>query len=208
MSKTKIFYVWQILLACMLAGCDISTFKPTPAELPPYTHYKPTKLSNVHLEFDYPGDWIYFEKREWMRIAFISLEDHRSETLPTPSPPDYHPAPNDYGYIRIWIREGKPGQTPETEVEMLMQAYSRNTYRYTVLDEFETTIDGYKASVLEYYDKEPMENYFALRFNRKTFFMINNHMYEISFSITDSERGSEFEQGYEYFINSVKIIPQ
>jgi len=198
--------VWQFLLASifilLLAGCELFT----PTEPPPYIHYKPSELSNVHLEFDYPSDWIYSEKREWLRITVISLEDPRSETLPTPSPPDYHPAPNDYGYIRIWIRESKPDQTPETEVEMLKQDYSKLS-RITLLNDYTIYIDGYKASVLEYFDKEPMENYFALRFNRRTIFVINDQMYEIHFSVADIERRGEFEQEYEYFIKSLKIVP-
>jgi hypothetical protein len=49
--------------------------------------------------------------------------------------------------------------------------------------------------------------------NRKIFFIAKNQLheiyetYEIHFTIAEKDRGGEFEQGYEHFFNSIKIVP-
>ena len=67
-------------------------------------------------------------------------------------------------------------------------------------------IDGYNASVLEYQVNDP-ENYPSLMFNRRIFFIVKDQMYEFFFTVAEKDRGGEFEQGYEYFFNSLKIVP-
>lgn len=72
---------------------------------------------------------------------------------------------------------------------------------------YKTKIDGYDASVLEY-QIEPFDNgYTSLMFARRTYFMVNGQVYEIIFTVADKDRGGEFDKGYEYFFNSLKIVP-
>src|SRR5262245_1874784 len=128
MHRSPGIVFWSQVLASMtilvLAGCgSIAKIKrpiPSPIATEPFIHYTSPKRFNVHLEFDYPSSWIYDEERD-ADIVAISLKDPRFLALPTPFPPDFHPAPNDIGSVVIWVTASKPGQSPETEAEMLKQ---------------------------------------------------------------------------------------
>jgi len=206
MNKTTNSHIWYVLLTSLtifiLSGCGLTL---TPMAQPQYIHYTPFIWSTVHVEFDYPSSWVYNEKREAVDIVAISLKDPRFLALPTPVPPIFHPTPNDLGSVVIWVTANKPGQTPKTEVEMLKQSYSKEPH-ITLLDDYGIMIEGYNASVLEYQNTEPIEGYFAPMFNRRIFFVVKGQMHEIFFSVAEKERGGEFEQGYEYFFNSLKIV--
>ena len=75
-----------------------------------------------------------------------------------------------------------------------------------VLYDYKISIDGYDASVLEY-QIEPIEDYTSLMFARRIFFRVEDQMYTILFMVAEKERGGEFEKGYEYFFNSLKVVP-
>jgi len=130
----------------------------------------------------------FYEKRQTADIVAIRFDDSRYLTLPTPAPPDFHPPSNDFGSILIWIVKSKPGQTPETEAKMLKQSYSKEN-SITLLDDYEITVDGHNASILEYQYKEPMVNSYTLMFNRRIFFEVKDQIYQIHFSVAEKERG-------------------
>jgi hypothetical protein len=174
----------------------------TPA--PPYFHFTPSENSNIHLEFDYPSSWVFSE--DFQDFQSIYLLDPRFLTLPTPSSDDYHPIPNDFGFVCIWIIPSKPGQTPATELESHKISYN-NHFRYREINDYKITVDGYDASVLEYKVDPAQDDYPSVMFYRRTYFMVNSQVYEIIFTVAEKERGGEFEQGYEYFFNSLKIVP-
>jgi len=75
-----------------------------------------------------------------------------------------------------------------------------------VLNDYETTVDGREAYILEY-QTDDRETSPSLMFNRRVFFMVKDQLYQITFTVAEKERGGEFEQGYEYFFNSLKIVP-
>ena len=216
MNRTTSIRVWHVLLpsiaAFLLAGCGVLAVTATPipqppTAVPPYIHYIPSEGFNIHLEFDYPGSWTFSEdKIQGTDFIEIGLGDPRFRTLPTPLPDDFHPRPNDFGRVVIWIVPGKPGQTPDTEVESRKQGYDEE-HRYTLLKDYKITIDRHDASVLEYQIKPFPESYPSLMFARRIFFVVEDQMYEIYFSVAEKDRGGEFEQGYEYFFNSLKIVP-
>lgn len=208
MSKTKYSHVWQTLLVSVLililVGCGVSTFKATPTAPPPYLHYTPSEESDIHLEFDYPSSWVFREsKMEDIGWIIIGLGDQRFLTLPTPV--DTHPTPNDYGSIDIFIFPPNPGQTPDTELQLLKQIYSKHSWM-TVRADYKVMIDGYDTNVLEYQTNDP-ESSPSLMFNRRIFFVIEDQFYEILYTVAEKDRGGEFEQGYEYFFNSLEIVP-
>lgn len=225
MNKTTGFHIWitilasAIVLALSSCGAAMSTSTPTPEwrpaptyihYVPPsdaseYTHYIPSKGFNFHLEFDYPSYWLLNEHSDEVGILSVSLGDPRFLTLPTPAPDDFHPTPNDFGSVYIWIMPSKAGQTPDTELESHKQGYSETSWM-TVFGDSKTTIDGHDASVLEY-QIHPTEGYPSLMFNRRIFFMVKDQVYEIIFEVAEKERGGEFEKGYEHFFNSLKIVP-
>ena len=224
MNKKKKFYFWHIALVSMalfiLPGCgaEISINTPTPqwqrmptysyyvppSDVSEYTHYIPSEVFDVHLEFDYPSYWWLKENIDETGILSILLGDPRFLTLPTPTD-DFHPTPNNFGSVNIWIMPTQPGQTPDTELASHKEAYSE-TPRMKVLGEYKIVIDGREAGVLEYQVDDP-ETSTSLMFYRRTYFMVNGQIYEIIFSIADSDRGGEFEKGYEHLIKSLKIIP-
>jgi hypothetical protein len=182
---------------------EVSTPLLSPTAVPPYIHYDSSKGPNIHLEFDYPGSWIFGTRIE-ADMVIISLADPRFLTLPTPSYDGIHPVPNDFGSVDIWVMPLQAGQTPDTELESHKKSYSE-TWWIKVLDDYKTTIDGYDANVLEYQVNDP-EGY-APMFERRIFFVIGDHIYEIFFDVAVKDRGGEFEQGYEYFFNSLKVVP-
>lgn len=126
---------------------EVSTPLLSPTAVPPYIHYDSSKGPNIHLEFDYPGSWIFGTRIE-ADMVIISLADPRFLTLPTPSYDGIHPVPNDFGSVDIWVMPLQAGQTPDTELESHKKSYSE-TWWIKVLDDYKTTIDGYDANVLE-----------------------------------------------------------
>jgi hypothetical protein len=76
------------------------------------------------------------------------------------------------------------------------------------LNNYQTTIDGYNALVLEY-QIEPFDNngYTSSMFERDLFFAVKDQIYQIAFTVAEKERGGKFEIGYEYFFDSLKIVP-
>lgn len=221
MNKRIFWRVLSVVAAVLIfSGCKavIPSSTPTPywqpvptyiyyvppSDVSEYTHYTPSDAFKFHLEFDYPGYWWLKENIDETGLLSVLLGDPRSLTLPTPSD-DFHPTPNDFGNIDIWIMPSSPGQTPDTELASHKQVYSK-LHRMKVLDEYKIMVDGKNASVLEYQVDDP-ETSPSLMFYRRTYFMVNGQVYEVIFSIADSDRGGEFEKGYEYFIKSLKIVP-
>jgi hypothetical protein len=215
MNKAKHIDSWYVLfiivLTSMLTGCGsmrptiTSTASQAPTPASPYMHYTPSKGSNIYLEFDYPASWVFTEEKiQGTDIIFVGLGDPRLLTVPTRAPNEPHGTPSDFGSISILIQPSKPGQTPYTELEAHKENY-RNIHWMTVLDDYKTTVDGSYAAVLEYQSNDP-ESSPSLMFNRRVYFMINSQLYEIIFTVAEKERGGEFEKGYEYFFDSLKIV--
>ena len=209
MNQIMDMHLKVVLLAVMMifniTGCgpDMSPATSSPS----YIHYPSEKNPDVHLEFDYPGMWVFFESgAPGTEIIIISLKDQRFQALSTPGLYDLHPIPNDYGGIDIWISPSMSGQTPDTELESLKSGY-RKTSWITILETYKTMIDGYEASVLEYRISPTEGGSPSVMFNRRIFFIVDNQLYKIYFRVAEKDRGGEFEQGYEYFFNSIKIIP-
>jgi hypothetical protein len=93
MSKTASIHIWCGLLVSMnivmLAGCRgmALTIPFTPQSLTallPHTHYTPPEGSNIHVEFDYPGSWVFSEEKiQNTDIIFVGLGDPRLLTVST-----------------------------------------------------------------------------------------------------------------------------
>lgn len=195
-----------ISVGCSAIAPTITPTLPLSTPVLPYIHFSSSETSEIHLEFDYPGSWLFSEEKiEGTDILIIGLGDPRLLTVPTRAPGESHGTPSDFGSITIWIMPSKPGQTSATELESHKQSYS-NIHWMTVLRDYKIKIDEHDASVLEYLVDDP-EHYTSLMFVRRTYFMIENRVYEIIFKVAEKERGGEFEKGYEYFFNSLKIVP-
>ena len=224
MNKTASTHIRSVLFFSMavfiLSGCGAVVLTSTPAPVlltvmplritrtpqsltpaPPYIHFTPSNAFKIYLEFDYPGSWVISKRRG----LGIFLKDPRFSTLPTPSPDDSHPTPNDYGSVDIWVIPVEPGHTLDTEVEAYKQGHSGSSWIKT-LDEYMIKIDGYDARVLEY-QIDFTELYTSVMFERDIFFAVKDQIYQITFRVAEKERGGEFEKGYEYFFNSLKIAP-
>jgi hypothetical protein len=208
--NTRYIHIWFVLLPCvislLLAGCGL--ISPTPK--PPYTHYTPSKASNILLEFDYPSSWIFREDTQNLYFMSIVLKDPRFLALPTRAPNESHGTPSDFGSVDIWIEHGKPNQTLDTQFDSYKQGHSDTSW-ITPLNEYKAKVDGHDVNVLEYQIKPNASidgnGYTSLMFERSVFFAVKDQMYQITFLVAEKERGGEFEQGYDYFFNSLKIVP-
>jgi len=184
----------------------ITPTQPSPTATPPFVHYSPSKESSIHLEFDYPGSWIFSEETREAGIMVISLGDPRFRTLPTSSTEDFHSLPKDFGSVNLWIFPSEPSRTLETRIDSFKQSSSATSW-ITLLNDYKIKIDDYDATVLEYQIKPFPEGYTSLMFERNLFFVVEDQIYQIIFRVAEKDRGGEFEQGYEYFFNSIKIVP-
>lgn len=217
MKKAISIRIWIILFASLpiflFSGCGLPTFVTTstpqpPTVLPPYIHYTAPEGIDIHLEFDYPSTWVFGEdKMQGLDVMTIALGDPRFRTLPTPpSDPDYlYRTLNDFGAINILVLPTKPNQTPDTELENRKQAYT-DERMITLLSDYKITIDGYDAGVLEY-QLNDTENYTSPMFVRRIFLVVDDQFYEILYEVAVKDRGGDFEQGYEYFFKSLRIVP-
>jgi len=221
MTNSHIRYILLISLTLLVltsCGVERSTITPTSQSLtalplstqsltplPPYIHYGPSETFNIHLEFDYPGSWVVSQAVRDTGSMIVVLYDPRFFTLPTLSPEDSHPTPNDFGSVRIRIIPISLDQPFNTLVESHKQAYSHLLY-VTELSNYEIKIQGYDAIVFEDQIQVP-EIHSSLMFERNIFFTVKDQMYQIIFSVAEKERGGEFEKGYEYFFKSLKIVP-
>lgn len=75
----------------------------------------------------------------------------------------------------------------------------------TFLNDYKIAIDGFGARVIEHQIMAP-EIHTSLMFERQIYFFAENEIYTIRFLVAEKDRGGNFEQGYEYFINSVKVV--
>ena len=206
------------MTAFILVGCNAAALASTPTSdwqpMPTYTYYVPpsdlteythyiTKAFEIRLELDYPSYWSFEERVDETGAPTLLLSDPRFLTLPTPFD-DMHPTQNDFGYIYIWPIIGTSEQTPDARIELLKQVYSE-THWMKVLSDYKVKVDGYDASVLEYQVDDP-ETSPSLMFCRRIDFMVNGQLYEIFFNIAEKDRGGEFDKGYEYFIENLKIV--
>ncbi len=216
LDKTTRVHVWHFVLASVvviLASCGLKSPTITPASQSPtamslYIHYNPSETSNVHLEFDYPGSWIFSEEKlQGTDIISIGLGEPQLLTVPTRVPNEPHGTPSDFGRIGIMIQPATSGQTLDVLIEPYKQGHNSASW-ITALNEDKITIDGNDATVLEY-QVEPIDDngYTSLMFERDIFFVVKNQLYHITFLVAEKERGGEFEKGYEYFFNSLKIVP-
>ncbi|HEX2997036.1 MAG TPA: hypothetical protein VHP14_19600 [Anaerolineales bacterium] len=178
---------------------------PSPTAAPPI-HYTPSKIANVHLEFDYPGSWYsHDEKMPYTDTIVIYLADPRVLTVPTRTPDEPHGVPSDFGNIEIWIDPIKPNQTRDSLVEEQKRINS-STWGLTLLNDYPIEIDGHDGHVLETLIDFP-DLYTSVMFTRRIFFIAYDQVYTIDFAVAKQDRGGEFEQGYDYFFKSLKIVP-
>lgn len=195
-----------------VTGCSVMTptIAPTPqapTPAPPYIHYTPSETSNVHLEFDYPSSWFFSEEKiQGTDIISIGLGDPRLLSVPTRAPDEPHGTPSDFGRVNILIQPVKSSQTLDILVEPHKQGYGNASW-ITPLNDYKLMIDGYDAIAFEYQVEPIVDNgYISLMFERNIFLVVKDQLYQITLLVAEKERGGEFEQGYEYFFNSLKIV--
>lgn len=221
MTKVKFFYMrcfFVIMGVSCITGCGAvvpptitptvfvtpsATFTPAP----PYIHYTSPQESNVHLEFDYPSYWYFKEgKYPYTEGYSIFLSDPLILTAPTKDPNHSHHEPDSYGRIYIWIQPLPNNQALEGLVQEEKELVQRNINRMTLLANYTVNVDGDIAYVLEILNNAP-EVHITVMFDRTIYFVVEDLFYRINFAVSVDERGGEFEKGYEYFINSLKIAP-
>lgn len=217
-SSGKLFFI--ILIVFLILGCTNPTksYTPTPdwriattfslyhppTNLSQYIHYVPSEGFEFNIEFDYPGYWWVREYSDEIGSKSVILGDPLILTVTTPFPGDSHPEPHDFGQIYIWIMHKENEQTPETELEEHKQSYN-SIRRMKVLGDYQIEINGKKAAVLEYLTDD-QETSPSIMFNRRVYFMVNDRVYEIIYSVANKDRGGEFDKGFDYFLNSMEFL--
>jgi hypothetical protein len=147
-----------------------------------------------------------FSRYPYPGLIIIGLEDPRICTVPTPIPGVTHPPVHSFGSVYIHIQSLKENQTLEEFVDPFRQAHRVSNW-IAELDDYGIVLDGYEAIVLEYrLGLAVYSGYSAVMFQRDVFFIARGQIYQISFIVAEKERGGEFEQGYEYFFKSLKIV--
>ncbi len=135
----------------------------------------------------------------------IGFGDPRFLTVPTRAPGESHGTPSDFGSVSIWIWPKETQQTLDALIKSFKEGHGNNHW-ITELNNYKTEIDEIDAVVLEY-QIDNSELYTSTMFERNIFFAVKDQIYSINFSVAEHERGGEFEKGYEYFFNSLKIVP-
>lgn len=194
-----------------IPSCRVSSVSRTPPIITTpiiesqYADYIPSKEFNIHIEFKYPSNWILIDGIDDIGFVTISLGDPQYLTLPTNTVDTLHPIPSDLGNVNILIVPSEYSQTPESQIDLLKQGYS-NINRITILRDYQIEIDRHIASVFEYLtdDKETSP---SIMFNKRIYFMVEDKLYEIYLSVAEKDRGKEFEKGFDYLLNSIKIVP-
>ena len=207
MKNVRIRFIIPSMLAVLiLASClgktlnQRSSFQTIP---PPYLHYISHENSKAHIEFDYPSSWIFTEKSEHGMTTVI-LHDPRFLTFPTMSAESHDPIPTDIGSVVILIQP-LSGKTLASQVNEFRESQNGLVY-IKPLNEYQIAINEYNATVFEN-ENNFGQIYTTTMFERHILFSVQDNMYSINFTIAKNTRGGEFEQGYEYFINSLKIVP-
>jgi hypothetical protein len=186
------------------SGTPTYFYHATSENAPGYAHFTPSKGFNINIEFEYPKYWLRYEFSDETGLASISLDDPGILTLPTPGS-NMHPVPHDFGRVFIWVMYGKSGQTPASELAEHKQSYN-GIHWMKVLNDYKITIDDRDAYVLEYQVDDP-ETSPSLMFSKRIYFDVNGKVYEIIFAVAEKDRGGEFEKGFDYFLESINILP-
>lgn len=199
----NLFFIGVLGFIC--SGCALINPVATPTTLT-YIHYSPSKV-NTNLEFDYPSVWVFNETIRESGRVIIGLGDADLLTIPTQLPSESHGTPSDFGRIIISIVPINSQQTFDALVKSHQEGYS-HSFWIKLLSEYKIIIDGYDAVVFEYQVEPIYDNgYTSVMFERNIFFIFKDKLYQITLVIAEKDRGGEFEQGYEYFFNSIKIVP-
>jgi hypothetical protein len=213
-------YLWVFFITFWILGCTTVTPTNTPVpdswsatpyihynppmDFPKYIHYAPSRGFKFGIEFDYPGYWWIQEYSTEGGISTVYIGDPLFLTLPTPEPyGNHHPTLHDYGSIIIWEVPSKEGETLESELASHKDNYSQISW-ITVLNDYKIAIDGRKVLILEYLTND-METSPSIMFNRRIYFLVGDQIYEIIYSVAEKDRGGEFDQGFDYFLKSIKI---
>ncbi len=217
MRDKRYFSCWILeifALTILCVGCNGS--KPIAANASASTnpssqfiHFQPSAGSIIRLEFDYPSDWVFSEEYQYPNTDLVTmgLIDPKMLTIPTFSAEEPFPLPSDYGRIFIDVEPLK-NETLESRFESYKQAH-KNTTWIKLLSEDQISIDGYDAKVLKF-EIEPMDDngYSATMYGESIYFVVNEMVYKIYFTLAQTERSGEFEQGYKHFLNSMKILEE
>ncbi len=203
---TSLVWLTICLTIHLLSGCRIapSLISNTQTVGTPraYIHYAQSQEFNIPLEFDYPSSWVLVELP-----GIISLLDPQNPAVQIPPPvlEGSHSPSDDSGSVTIIVKRLKLDHTLDTEVETYKQN-NTGTNSVIFLRDHKITVDGYEARVVES-QFGPDELYASLMFNKVIFLVVGDQAYRIDFTVAERDRGGEFEKGYEYFLDSLKIVP-
>jgi hypothetical protein len=170
----------------------------------------PSARSIIRYEFEYPSYWVFFdeEKNQYVSRYSIEMVDPIFRTIPTRAPDESHGTPSDFGRVSFIVQPASKDFNLSDKISTFKEVNSGLTW-IKELDDYQVLIDGIDAKVLEYQIEPISDNngFSSLMFERVVFFEVNDQYYQIVFIVAESERGGQFEQGFDHFFKSLKYVP-
>jgi hypothetical protein len=215
--RTKTTCITKILLiiciTIMLSGCSdsissILETNATPTSTSPYLFYSPSQSSVIRLEFEYPNNWNFHGETEvqYSGMYVIGLDDASSLQRGTQTPNESNNTSIEDNHISIWIGPITEQRTLETIIESYKSGHDDPRWA-KLLNEYQIDINDVDAQVIEYQIEPFAESGLnSTVFEKDIFFEFNNYIYEIFFQVAWNEKGGDFEQGFDHFLNSLKLI--
>lgn len=209
-TSAKIFIVGivSLLTSCNSSPINAPTPVLTPNSLihnPPYLHYSSQEEFDIHLEFDYPDYWTIYEDNS-PGFVFINLTDSRVLIYSTQDPNQPHTNADIFSKIYIWTYTPQTNETYISVVSDFQHLCLQENPKVKFIDNYQIIIDEIDANVVECMVQNEFD-YSSFEFARKTIFQVENQIYVVDLTLVDNELRNQFEQGYDYFLNSIKITP-
>jgi hypothetical protein len=203
----------------LMVGCGLKS-SPTiqltntepdqPSQTPDqvYRHYSPKKNAEIQLAFDYPRNRIFTKENHEFgeAISTIFLDDPKVYVLSTETTASTQSPSQEFGSVVIAMNASDQTK-PISEKAKSTKHACETKPAMKLLKDYEITIDGVKAQVVECLDDPSQANgYTASMFRKQIFFEKDDQDFWLLFLIPMGERNSDFEKGCDHFVESLKFV--
>lgn len=165
-----------------------------------YSTYTPQANSVFNITFDYPSTWTWVTDTDTSQFGVIITINPDVELK------DVNPSTSQ---VTVFVDPYKSPDKAETEmnrdIDDLLETIA--VRQGQVLSDRVFEVDGRyarqfteKQTILERWQNEP-------RLTEWIYILVENKYYRIHFSTAESDRNSEFGQGFDHMIESIKFIP-
>ena len=178
-----------LVLVIALQGCS------------PYSLFSPPDDSPMQIEFDYPSSWGKIEDNVGLGGYFKYTIDFLDPADPTVAP---GVEADELGIIIITVWENNANSFSLEEVIKLK--LDEPTGQFILLEDRLTEIDGCPTRWIVQRRKANFKNPNTMLVENIFIQASNDMVYWISLSIIETRRNDEFGQGFDYLIQSLRVI--